>query len=163
MCCILTVFKITVNLGALTYRAVCHRPDLSCLWKLMGDSCTIIHPLPTKNFRSVASVIKWCWFQKYMYCIYAQYYHTVCSVQVKIIECVKQQSLYSFAVLQCLKICTGPKTQNTAVNSTYNKLFSLEQGRKLKKEFLLMCSVKLYMSFKDGNQIENQACSFSLV
>lgn len=26
-----------------------------------------------------------------------------------------------------------------------------------------MCSVKLYMSFKDGNQIENQACSFSLV
>lgn len=49
------------------------------------------------------------------------------------------------------------------MNSTYNKLFSLEQGRKLKKEFLLMCSVKLYMSFKDANQIENQACSFSLV
>lgn len=34
-------------------RAVCHRPDLSCLWKLMGDSCTIIHPLPTKNFSFV--------------------------------------------------------------------------------------------------------------
>lgn len=90
MCCILTVFKITVNLGALTYRAVCHRPDLSCLWKLMGDSCTIIHPLPAKSFRSVPSVIKWCWFQKYMYCIYAKYHHihVVCSVQVKIIEFV---------------------------------------------------------------------------
>ncbi|XP_061172794.1 superkiller complex protein 3-like [Saccostrea echinata] len=32
-------------------RAVCHRPDLSCLWKLMGDSCTIIHPLPSQTFR----------------------------------------------------------------------------------------------------------------
>ncbi|XP_056022044.1 SKI3 subunit of superkiller complex protein-like [Ostrea edulis] len=31
--------------------SVCHRPDLSCLWKLMGDSCTIIHPLPSQNFR----------------------------------------------------------------------------------------------------------------
>ncbi|XP_078313322.1 superkiller complex protein 3-like [Crassostrea virginica] len=31
-------------------RAVCHRPDLSCIWKLMGDSCTILHPLPTKLF-----------------------------------------------------------------------------------------------------------------
>ncbi|KAL4223110.1 Tetratricopeptide repeat protein 37 [Mactra antiquata] len=32
-------------------RAVCVRPDMSCLWKLMGDACTILHVLPSENFK----------------------------------------------------------------------------------------------------------------
>lgn len=108
MCCIITVYckiHVTVNLGAFTYRAVCHRPDLSCLWKLMGDSCTIIHPLPTKNFRSVASVNKWCWFQNYTYCInlYAKYCHTVCSGQVKLCALLQFCSAWKFVQIQKLR------------------------------------------------------------
>ncbi|XP_052801085.1 tetratricopeptide repeat protein 37-like [Mya arenaria] len=33
------------------YRAGRLRPDVSCLWKLIGDACTIIHVLPEKGFR----------------------------------------------------------------------------------------------------------------
>ncbi|XP_053375489.1 tetratricopeptide repeat protein 37-like [Mercenaria mercenaria] len=32
-------------------RAATIRPDLSCLWKLIGDACTILHVLPAENFR----------------------------------------------------------------------------------------------------------------
>ncbi|XP_068693840.1 tetratricopeptide repeat protein 37-like isoform X1 [Montipora foliosa] len=32
-------------------RAVQHRPGLSCLWKLLGDCCTIIHPLANESLR----------------------------------------------------------------------------------------------------------------
>ncbi|XP_060062752.1 tetratricopeptide repeat protein 37-like [Ylistrum balloti] len=31
-------------------RAAGHRSDMSCLWKLMGDACTLIHGLAPKNF-----------------------------------------------------------------------------------------------------------------
>lgn len=31
------------------YRAAKHRPDVSCLWKLLGDTCTSVHVIsPTK-------------------------------------------------------------------------------------------------------------------
>lgn len=33
------------------FRAVSFRPDLSCLWKLIGDACTLLHVLPSDNFR----------------------------------------------------------------------------------------------------------------
>lgn len=38
---------------ALNYltRAATHRPDLSCLWKFMGDACTIIHHMAKETFR----------------------------------------------------------------------------------------------------------------
>ncbi|XP_060595460.1 tetratricopeptide repeat protein 37-like [Ruditapes philippinarum] len=32
-------------------RAATIRPDMSCLWKLIGDACTILHVLPAQNFR----------------------------------------------------------------------------------------------------------------
>ncbi|XP_069137889.1 tetratricopeptide repeat protein 37-like isoform X1 [Argopecten irradians] len=31
-------------------RAATHRPDLSCLWKLMGDACTLVHRLAPETF-----------------------------------------------------------------------------------------------------------------
>ena len=34
-------------------RAATQRPDLSCLWKLMGDCCTVLHSLHSLSFRSV--------------------------------------------------------------------------------------------------------------
>ncbi|MFT7813636.1 tetratricopeptide repeat protein 37 isoform X1 [Arapaima gigas] len=33
------------------YRAVCQRPDLSCLWKLLGDSCTVTHMVSPNRAR----------------------------------------------------------------------------------------------------------------
>ncbi|XP_076443971.1 tetratricopeptide repeat protein 37-like [Babylonia areolata] len=32
-------------------RSATHRPDLSCLWKLLGDCCTLLHPLHSPSFR----------------------------------------------------------------------------------------------------------------
>ncbi|KAL8583667.1 hypothetical protein ACOMHN_037390 [Nucella lapillus] len=32
-------------------RAATHRPDMSCLWKLMGDCCTALHPLHSPSFQ----------------------------------------------------------------------------------------------------------------
>ena len=32
------------------------RPDLSCLWKLLGDACTVPHPLPAPLFPSLLRV-----------------------------------------------------------------------------------------------------------
>lgn len=35
--------------SVVNYRATKHRPDVSCLWKLLGDTCTSVHVIsPTK-------------------------------------------------------------------------------------------------------------------
>lgn len=35
------------------YRAASQRPDLSCIWKMLGDACTILNVVDTNNFRWV--------------------------------------------------------------------------------------------------------------
>ncbi len=30
----------------LIFRAASGRPDLSCVWKLLGDACTLLSPIP---------------------------------------------------------------------------------------------------------------------
>ncbi|XP_012943920.1 tetratricopeptide repeat protein 37 isoform X2 [Aplysia californica] len=38
-------------------RAAAHRPDLSCLWKLMGEACTLTHCLASDAFRIPAKLV----------------------------------------------------------------------------------------------------------
>ena len=32
-------------------RAASERPDTSCLWKLLGDACTILYPIPEDSLK----------------------------------------------------------------------------------------------------------------
>ena len=32
-------------------RAASGRPDMSCLWKLLGDACTLLYPVPDDSLR----------------------------------------------------------------------------------------------------------------
>lgn len=43
----------------INYRATKHRPDVSCLWKLLGDTCTSVHVIsPTKvNVQVLGSLL----------------------------------------------------------------------------------------------------------
>ena len=50
----LTLFgrkELHVKNWFLFHRAVSHRPDLSCLWKMMGDAATLMHSVSGHNFR----------------------------------------------------------------------------------------------------------------